>query len=112
MKAQINNRSFNVKDCKGIKSVKGLMFDSMKKHQGALIYANSIWMPFVSHELDLIFLGSNFKVLEIVHAVPMKLHPKTWKIYDCDKAKYCLEMKHGLVKAKKGMKVKLYNQEK
>ena len=84
----------------------GLSFDEMKNHEGALIYANSIWMPFVRHELDLLFLDRNFRVIEVQRAVPLTLNPSTWKIHKGKNAKYCLELKAGLVSAKKGAMVK------
>lgn len=90
---KLNGKKFRVKDCKGLASVRGLMFDNIKGYDGALIYANNIWMPFVRHPLDLFFLDQKMKVIEKQHAVPMTLNPKTWKSYNCRKAKYCLEIK-------------------
>jgi len=70
------------------------MFDEIKNKDGALIYANSIWMPFVKKPLKLLFLDENMKLIKTVEkAVPMTLNPKTWKIYECRDAKYCLEVK-------------------
>ena len=90
---KLQGKKFRVKDCKGFSSVRGLMFDDVKGYDGALIYANNIWMPFVKHKLDLFFLDKKFKVLSRQKAVPMTLDPKTWKVYKNDKAKYCLEIK-------------------
>ena len=90
---KLNSRTFRVKDCKGMSSLRGLMFDSLEDKDGALIYANSIWMPFVKHSLDLFFMDKNFKVVGKQKAVPITLNPKTWKIYKNKKAKYCLEIK-------------------
>lgn len=94
-----------IKDCKGLSSIKGLMFDDMKECDGALIHANAIWMPFVKHNLDLFFLDKDFRVIDIQKAVPLTLHPNTWKIYRCEKAAYCLEIMPGKAKLKKGIKV-------
>jgi len=103
IKVKIGRRELRIKDCKGLSSCRGLMFDDMKKYDGALIYANSIWMPFVRHELDLLFLSVDFRIVDIKRAVPVTTELKTWKVYKCKKAKYCLELKAGLIKAKKGM---------
>ncbi len=100
-------RTLRIKDCKGVSSVKGLMFDQMKGIDGALIYANSIWMPFVK-ELDLFFLDGDFRVVEARRAVPITLDPKTWKIYKNEKAKYCLEVRKGVLRARKGMQIKMF----
>lgn len=91
-----------IKDCTGLKSIYGLMFHDMKNIDGALIYANSIWMPFVKFNLDLYFLDSEFRIIDIQHAVTLTLSPKTWKVYECKKAKHCLEVKEGLIKKKIG----------
>ncbi len=98
MELRIRNKVLKIKDCKGLRSVRGLMFDKMEKYDGALIYANNIWMPFVKYHLDLFFLDKNFRVLEQQKAVPMSINPATWKIYSCKKARYCLEVKEGLIK--------------
>jgi len=107
MKLKISGKMLKIKDCK-LSSARGLMFDDMKDNDGALIYGSSIWMPFVKHELDLLFLNRDFVVLDVQHAKPMKLHPDTWKTYSCKNAKYCLEIKHGVVnvkKLRKGMRI-------
>lgn len=97
IEVKIKGRKFRVKDCRGLSSIRGLMFDSLKNKDGALIYGNSVWMPFVRRELDLIFLDRNMKVIGKQKAVPMTLNPKTWKTYSNKKAKYCLELKKGPV---------------
>lgn len=99
-------KPLRIKDCKGISSVKGLMFNPLKDIDGALIYANSVWMPFVK-ELDLIFLDGNFRVVETKRAVPITLNPKTWKVYKNEKARYCLEVRKGIAKARKGTQIKM-----
>ena len=102
---KVGSRVLKVKNCNGFASLCGLAFDDMKKHNGALIYSNNIWMPFVKHELDLLFLDSDFKILDIQRAIPLSLNPKTWKYYKNKNARYCLELKSGLVSARKGLKV-------
>ncbi len=89
---KMGRKKFRVKDCKGLSSIRGMMFDNSDA-DGALIYGNSIWMPFVRQNLDLFFLDENKKVIEKKRAVPLTLNPKTWKIYKNKKAKYCLEIK-------------------
>jgi uncharacterized membrane protein (UPF0127 family) len=81
------------------------MFSDMNDIDGALIYSNSIWMPFVKHELDLFFLDENFIVTSVKRAVPLGLNKKTWKIYTDKNAKYCLEVKKGIMKVKKGTRL-------
>ena len=109
LKIRIGNKIIRVKDCKGLASLRGLMFDSMKGYDGALIYANSIWMPFVKYELDLIFLDKDFRIIGIRNAVPLTFNPDTWRIYKNEKARYCLEIKAGIarnLKALIGKKIK------
>lgn len=102
---KLGRSKIRIKDCKGLSSFRGLMFDSMTKYSGALIYANSIWMPFVKHGLDLLFLSADLKIVDVQRAVPVTLNPKTWKVYKCGRAEYCLEIKAGLTKARKGTKI-------
>ena len=52
MLIKIGKKKLRIKDCKGLSSVKGLMFDEMKGLDGALIYGNSIWMPFVKQFVE------------------------------------------------------------
>lgn len=99
LKTHIGKHSIKVKDCRGLSSIKGLMFDKMESYDGALISGNSIWMPFVFHDLDLLFLDDQFRILEIKKAAPISLHPKTWKTYTNSGAKYCLEIRSGIIDA-------------
>jgi len=100
VKMKVGNRILRIKDCRGIFSFSGLMFDSMNDIDGALIYANNVWMPFVRRKLDLLFLDGNLKVIEIQRAVPITFtfNPNTWRIYANKNAKYCLEIKTGLIR--------------
>jgi uncharacterized membrane protein (UPF0127 family) len=107
LKIKVGNKTVNVKDCRGLGSLRGLMFDRMEDKDGALIHGNAVWMPFVRCKLDLFFLDEMFSVLDVQKAVPMTARPTTWKVYKCVNAKYCLELKHGLVKAKKGEKLEI-----
>jgi len=102
MKIKINKKVFEIKDCKGFRSIRGLMFDPLKKRDGALIYANNIWMPFVKHDLDLFFLDKSFRIIEKQRAVPMRWKRKTWKIYKNTKAKYTLELRAGIATPRNG----------
>lgn len=103
----VSGKKLKIKKCSGLSSLKGLMFDSLEKKDGALIHGNSVWMPFVKQELDLFFLDDLLRIVDIQKAVPMTLHPKTWTVYSSRKARYCLEVKAGLVKTEKGMNVKV-----
>jgi len=93
IRMEIENKAVKLKDCRGLLSIRGLMFDDVKEYDGALIHGNSVWMPFVRHKLILFFLDENMKVLEKKPAEPMTLDPKTWRIYGNKKAKYCVEIK-------------------
>ena len=113
VKVKIGKSTLRIKDCNGISSIRGLMFDSLQNYDGALIYANAIWMPFVKYGLDLVFLDKDFRVTDIQTAVPLTLHPKTWRIYSNDDAKYCLEIKAGKVRNLKtlvGKKIEFNNE--
>lgn len=105
IKTKLNGKILRIKDCHGFSSIKGLMFDSMNDYDGALIYSNSVWMPFVKYKLTLLFLDNQFQILEIQNAVPLTLNPETWKVYSCAKAKYCLETKPSSAKGLKGRKI-------
>ena len=93
IKTKLNGRILRIKDCRGFSSVRGLMFNNMKDYDGALIYSNSIWMPFVKFRLTLLFLDKNFRIIKIHDAMPLTPNPKTWKVYSCSEAEYCLEVK-------------------
>lgn len=93
-----------IKNCVGLGSMKGLMFDS--ESDGALIYGNSIWMLFVERKLLLIFLDKKMRVVDKMIAVPLTLNPKTWKIYENVNARYCLELKDTNLRIKKGAKIR------
>jgi uncharacterized membrane protein (UPF0127 family) len=103
-KIKIGSKVLRIKDCRGLSSARGLMFDSLADKDGALIYANNIWMPFC-RSLDLYFLDKNFVVLGKKTAVPMTMNPKTWKVYANEKARYCLELKNGAASIRKGQKI-------
>lgn len=90
---EIEGRKLKLKDCRGLSSVRGLMFDSMEFHDGALIHANSVWMPFVRRRLTLFFLDSNMNVIAKQQAEPLTADPRTWKIYANSNAKYVAEVK-------------------
>lgn len=92
IRMKIEGRPVKLKDCKGLSSIRGLMFDNIKEYDGALIYGNSVWMPFIRHRLILFFLDKNMKVLEKKSAEPMTLNPKTWRTYGNKRAKYCAEI--------------------
>lgn len=105
MRIKVGKKTFHVKDCRGISCIRGLMFDGMEDIDGALVYGNSMWMPFVKHELDLFFLDKEMKIVAVKNAIPLTFNPKAWKSYSCKDAKYCLEMKKGVCKAKTGQRV-------
>ncbi len=90
---KLGKRTVRIIDCRGLSSIRGLMFDNMKGYDGALIYGNFIWMPFVRHSLVLYFLDENRKIVDKQLAKPMTLHPRTWKIYSNKKARFCVEVK-------------------
>ena len=104
-KITIGKKSLRIKDCRGLSSLRGLMFDKLDGKDGALIRGNSVWTPFCV-PLDLYFLDPDFLVLEKKAAMPLTLNPKTWKTYSNRKAKYCLELRQGIVGIRKGQKIK------
>ena len=97
--ATVDGKRIRVKDCRGIASLRGLMFDSLTTYDGALITGGSVWMPFVPQPLDLIFLDESLRPLNVQRATPMTLHPRTWKLYACAGARYCLEVRTGIVRS-------------
>ncbi|MFH1420993.1 MAG: hypothetical protein ABIG30_03470 [Candidatus Aenigmatarchaeota archaeon] len=95
----------NVKDCtQTLSSMKGLMFSRLRDIDGALVKGNIIWMPFCK-PLDLFFLDKDFNFLEKQPAAPLTLNPKSWKTYSCKAASYCLELRPGLIKSLKKIRV-------
>lgn len=103
---RINSKTLRIKDCRGLSSVRGLMFDSLSSYDGAIIHGNSIWMPFVKQALQLIFLDKNYKITSVQGAKPLTANPRTWRMYSDSKASYCLELaKHA--KARKGTRIKI-----
>ncbi len=105
MLVSVDGQKFEVKDCRGLSKYRGLMFDRLKGRDGALLDANSIWMLFTPVELDLIFIDKDKRVVDIQRAVPLTLNPKTWKVYKCPEAKWCLELKKELFKGRVGDQV-------
>jgi uncharacterized membrane protein (UPF0127 family) len=104
---KFENKTLKVKDCTSmIDSGIGLMFHSLNKIDGALIFGNRIWMPFIKKPLQLVFIDEKKKVTSVQRAVPLKAHPKTWKIYYDRSARYCLELIKPL-KIRKGMSIKI-----
>lgn len=88
------------------KRTRGLMLrDSLPKNQALLMVFprkgnHKIWMLGMKFPLDLVFLDSSKRVIEIHENVrPMNLNPRTWKTYCSGKhAKYVLELSPGTVK--------------
>ncbi len=91
------------------KRARGLMFrDSLPENQALLMVFprkgnHKIWMFGMKFPLDLVFLDSSKRVIEIHENVrPMNLSPKTWKTYCSGKhAKYVLELNPGVVEKTK-----------
>ncbi|MBI2547129.1 MAG: DUF192 domain-containing protein [Candidatus Aenigmarchaeota archaeon] len=96
LKIKARNKTLKVKDCRGLRSITGLMFDPMRNHDGALIYGNCLWMPFVKQNLKLVFLDAEFKVVNIQSSVPLSTDSRSWKIYSSPNANYCLETKRNV----------------
>lgn len=109
----IINKTKNTILAKGIeiadnsrKRSKGLMFrDSLPENHALLMVFpkkgnHKIWMFGMRFPLDLVFLDSNKRVIEIHENVkPLNLNPKTWKTYCSGKhAKYVLELSLGTVR--------------
>jgi uncharacterized membrane protein (UPF0127 family) len=106
LKLRVGRKVLRIKDCKH-SSGRGLMFDDLKNKDGALIYANNIWMLFCKKLLDLFFLDEDFRVVDVRRAIPLAIFDsRTWKIHANEKAKYCLEIAAGRAHFKKGQKIK------
>ncbi|UCD07373.1 MAG: DUF192 domain-containing protein [Candidatus Aenigmatarchaeota archaeon] len=98
-------REMEIADNSG-KRARGLMFrDSLPENQALLMVFprkgnHKIWLFGMKFPLDLVFLDSSKRVIEIHENVrPMNLSPKTWKTYCSGKhAKYVLELIPGTVK--------------
>ena len=90
---EIGRKTYKIEIMGFLRSMIGLMFDSLDDKDGALIHGNSIWMLFVKKELWLLFLDNDMRILKVEKAVPMTLNPKTWKTYSCWNAVKCLELK-------------------
>ena|SRR3989338_626945 len=94
---RLNDKKLKIKDGRGLLSgTIGLMFNDMSKIDGCLIKTNSIHTAFCK-PLDLLWLDDGFRVIEVQKT-------KGFGVYSCRKAKYCLELRQGLVKAGNGMK--------
>lgn len=95
---KIGNKILRIKDCHNIHSLYGLMFDKMNGIDGAFIYANNVWLPFVKEKLDLFFIDKKLRIIDVQKAVPLTFNPKSWKVHMNRKANYCLEIRSGLIK--------------
>ncbi len=95
---KLNNRLLKINDGRSLfAGTVGLMFNKLESIDGCLIPTNSIHTAFCK-PLDLLWLDDGFMVIEVQKT-------KGFGVYSCRKAKYCLELKHGLVKARVRMKV-------
>lgn len=105
MRIKAGNKTLRVKDCTSLLSaMRGLMFS---RESAALVRGNGIWMPFVAKPLHLYFLGKTLKVISVDYAIPLTLDVKTWKVYSCQGASYCLESTKEL-SLKPGAEIKVF----
>lgn len=77
----------------------GLSFSKKKNMFFPLPFEDkwSLWMFAVTYPLKMIFIDSNKTVVDIKEAVPLSLHPKTWKTYRPKKpCRYILETPYNL----------------
>jgi uncharacterized membrane protein (UPF0127 family) len=77
-----------------LKQVRGLMFSKKKN----LLFTmssesyHSFWMFGVRFPIKMIFINSDFEIVDIHNAEPLTFNPKSWKIYKPkEKCKYILE---------------------
>ncbi|MEA1992783.1 MAG: DUF192 domain-containing protein [Euryarchaeota archaeon] len=63
-----------------------------------------IWMALMRFSIDIIGIGKERRVVDIMKAVPLSFNPKTWKLYTPEKCRYILEIEDGLAQ-KKGWSV-------
>jgi hypothetical protein len=86
---------------------KGLMFRSaLAEGEGLLMEFGgetkpAIWMPFMRFALDLVFIGADRRIVEVMENVrPISRNPGTWKVYVPRKCcRWVLETKAGRIKA-------------
>ncbi len=94
---ELNGKRLRVKDGRGLLSgTIGLMLNNFKDIDGCLIKTDSIHTAFCK-PLDLIWLDDDLRIIEIQKT-------RGFGVYSCRKARYCLEVRKGLVKARKGMR--------
>ncbi len=82
--------------------IRGLMF----REDGALLMdfgkdcKPGIWTLFMKFPLDIVFIDSSKKVVEVRHdALPLSLNPKSWRIYrPSKKCRFVLEVRSGIAK--------------
>lgn len=88
----------------------GWMFHYPHSKEGLLMkydsyHTPSIWMPFMRTPISIAFIDKNFKIVDIQKAVPIGVHPKTWKVhFPKKKAQYVLEL-HPSIELKVGDKL-------
>lgn len=89
--------------CSAAGKAKGLMFrQKLDPASGFLMEfryegKHGIWMPFMRFPIDIVFIGSDKKVVDIKHSVsPMGFDPRTWRVYrPREKCRYVLEVNAG-----------------
>lgn len=94
---ELNGKRLRVKDGRGLLSgTIGLMLNNFKDIDGCLIKTNSVHTSFCK-PLDLFWLDDDFRIMEVQEAY-------NFGVYSCRKARYCLEVRKGLVKARNGLR--------
>ncbi|MCW1296651.1 MAG: DUF192 domain-containing protein [Candidatus Parvarchaeota archaeon] len=105
---KIRGKKLKIKVCKSyLSKVFGLMFSTMKNLDGALLCFDkedkyAIHMFFVFQHLDIVWLDSKKRVVDVQRAVPF-----AFKIYKPRKAaKYILELKKDILNLKIGEQIR------
>jgi uncharacterized membrane protein (UPF0127 family) len=78
---------------KNIPSSRGFLMEFSREGQGL----HSIWMLGMRFPIDVLFLDSKKRVVDVFENVPpLSLHPRTWKVYRPSRpVKWILELSSG-----------------
>ena len=98
MKIKVSKKEFEVEVANSIwKKIKGLMF----KQSGNMLMdfgkdsRPGIWMFGMKFPIDIVYVNSEMKVVDVKNAKPMSFNPLTWRVYyPKEKSRYVLEVEY------------------